>query len=96
LKSGQTQNDFDNRVTHEVGHSYQETFWRSKADVEDWRSAASADARSPSPYAATNPGDDFCEFLILYNATKGTACEETTRKLYPNRWAKLEQYAARP
>lgn len=92
MSSAQSQNDFDNRVAHESGHNYQGSLWNSAAAVRDWGAAATADNRLPSPYAGNNAGDDFCEFLILYNAAKGTPCEATVRQLYPNRWRKMASY----
>jgi hypothetical protein len=91
----QTQNDFDNRMTHECGHNYHEKFWQgSPEEMQRWQSAADADAVRPSPYAARNTGEDFCEFLILYNTTQGTSCEETAQKIYPNRWNKMRSYVS--
>ena len=92
MNTTQSQNDFDNRVMHESGHNYQESLWKSGADVQAWGSVATADKRLPSPYAGSNFGDDFCEFGILYNAAKGTACEATATQLYPNRWKKMASY----
>ncbi len=86
------QNYFDNRVMHESGHNYQEKLWSGAADVSQWQVAADADDRRPSPYAADNTGDDFCEFNILYNTAKGAACEEIAKQIYPNRWKKMEDY----
>jgi hypothetical protein len=28
-----------------------------------------------------NTGEDFCEFLILYNTTQGTSCEEIAKEI---------------
>lgn len=93
ITEGQDQEDFDNRVMHESGHNYQESLWSGgKQAVTDWQVAANADDRRPSPYAAQNTGEDFCEFNILYNAAKGTKCEEVAKKIYPHRWAKRESY----
>ena len=88
----QSQNDFDNRLMHESGHNYQGSLWRSAQGVQEWRTAAAADNRLPSPYAGENTGDDFCEFNILYNTARGTSCEATARQLYPNRWRKMVDY----
>ena len=88
----QTQNDFDNRVMHESGHNTQGTLWRTAGDAAQWQTVADADPRPPSHYAATNPGDDFCEFNILYNTAKGTSCEAVAKQIYPNRWKKMEEY----
>lgn len=95
VNSPQTQNDFDNRITHESGHNYQGTFWRSREAVQEWQTAADADDRLPSPYAGPITGDDFSEFNILYNTARGTPCEATARQLYPNRWAKMVEYQSR-
>lgn len=93
LLEPQDQDDFDNRVMHESGHNYQENLWSGGTQaVTAWQVAASADDRRPSPYAANNTGDDFCEFNILYNTAKGTPCEEVAKKIYPHRWAKRESY----
>jgi hypothetical protein len=92
VNGAQSQNDFDNRLTHESGHNYQGTLWHSGGDVQAWRSAAAADNRLPSPYAGENPGDDFCEFGILFNTARGTPCEAVARQLYPNRWLKMLEY----
>jgi hypothetical protein len=92
VSSAQSQNDFDNRLTHESGHNYQGTLWNSATAVGEWQTVATADNRLPSPYAGENAGDDFCEFGILYNTARGTPCEAPARQLYPNRWAKMVAY----
>jgi len=92
VPEAQTQTDFDNRIQHESGHNYQGHLWQSAQDVRAWQDAADADNRRPSPYAAKNAGEDFSEFIILYNAVKGTACEATARQMYPNRWQKMAGY----
>ncbi len=92
MDTEQSQNEFDNRVMHESGHNYQGSLWQSAADVQAWGIAAEADKRRPSPYAASNIGDDFCEFSILFNAANGTPCEAVARQIYPNRWAKMLGY----
>lgn len=92
LSASQSQNDFDNRLTHESGHNYQGSLWNSGAAVQQWQVAATADNRLPSPYAGDNAGDDFCEFGILYNTARGTPCEAAARQLYPNRWVKMVAY----
>jgi hypothetical protein len=88
----QSQNDFDNRLMHESGHNVQGDLWKSAQDVKDWKDAADQDNRLPSPYAGETTGDDFCEFLILFNAAKGTPCEAAAQQLYPIRWAKMSTY----
>jgi hypothetical protein len=89
----QTQLDFDNRMTHECGHNYHEKFWQGNPEeMQRWQAAADADNARPSPYAARTPGEDFCEFLILYNTAQGTSCEETAKNIYPNRWSRMLSY----
>lgn len=95
VNKSQSQNDFDNRVMHESGHNYQGTLWNSGAAVGEWQTAATADHSLPSQYAGFNPGDDFCEFGVLYNTARGTPCEASARKLYPNRWVKMVEYQSR-
>ena len=92
VNSAQSQNDFDNRLTHESGHNYQGSLWNSGMAVREWQTVATADNRLPSPYAGENAGEDFSEFGILYNTARGTACEAPARQLYPNRWAKMVAY----
>ena len=95
VTAAQAQNDFDNRLTHESGHNVQGQFWTGAGDVHDWQTAADADSSRPSPYAASTTGDDFSEFNVLFNAARGTACEATAKKIYPNRWAKMESYRSK-
>lgn len=87
-----TQNEVDNRIMHEIGHNYQGNFWHSRDDVAAWGAAAALDPQAPSRYAQGNSGDDFCEFLIIYNAVRSTACEAAARNLYGHRWSQLERY----
>jgi hypothetical protein len=88
----QTQQDFDNRVMHECGHNYAEKVYGNGPEgVQAWKIAFEADTQSPSWYAGFD-GEDFPEFLILYNTVKGTPCEETAKQMYPNRWKKMDSY----
>lgn len=95
VNTSQTQNDFDNRIMHESGHNYQETLWDSGDAVAEWGAVAERDGRRPSGYAAEGVGEDFCEFLILYNTSRDTSCEASARRLYPHRWAKMVEYQSR-
>jgi hypothetical protein len=90
-EKAQSQNNFDNRLMHESGHNYQGSLWK-ETGAGPWESAATADDRRPSPYAARNYGEDFCEFIVLYNTAKGTSCEAVAEQIYPNRWKKMEDY----
>jgi len=54
-------------------------------DAQNWQIVVTADNRLPSPYAESNAGDDFCEFHILYNNTRGASCEATAGQIYLNR-----------
>lgn len=93
--SPQSQNDFDNRMMHEAGHNYQESLWRGGEDVQEWQRAVSADSQPPSHYATEGTGEDFCEFNIIFNTARRTACEATAREIYPNRWQKMLDYQTR-
>lgn len=92
LRSTITQNDVDNRIMHEIGHNFQGSLWHSTADVADWGLAAARDAQAPSIYAQSNPGDDFCEFLIIFNTVRGTPCELAARTMFRYRWEKMLTY----
>jgi hypothetical protein len=91
IDKAQSQNNFDNRLMHESGHNYQGSLWK-ETGAGPWERAATADDRRPSPYAARNYGEDFCEFIVLYNTAKGTSCEVVAEQIYPNRWKKMEDY----
>lgn len=92
MSRAQTQRDVDLRLMHETGHNYQGTLWRSADDVAVWTNVIARDGNSPSPYAGANTGEDFCEFLVIYDTSRGTACEGAARRLYPNRWAQMARY----
>ncbi len=92
LTSAITQNDVDNRIMHEIGHNFQGSLWHSGADVATWTAAAARDARSPSTYAQSNSGDDFCEFLIIFNTVRGTLCEPSAQAIFRNRWNQMLTY----
>lgn len=95
MRGAQTQHDFDVRLMHETGHNYQGTLWRSGDDVAVWTNAIRQDGNSPSPYAGANTGEDFCEFIVIYDTSRGTPCEAAARRLYPNRWGQMERYEGR-
>lgn len=96
LPHRQSQVEVDTRVMHESGHNVQAGIWGSAADVQAWRDVAQADARSPSRYAKTGTGEDFCEFYVIYLTTKDTPCETMARQLYPKRWQTMAAYLRRP
>ena len=91
MDKAQSQNNFDNRLMHESGHNYQGSLWK-QTGAGPWETAAKADDRRPSPYAARDYGEDFCEFIVLYNTAKGTSCEAVAKQIYPNRWKKMKEY----
>ena len=92
LRSTITQNDVDNRVMHEIGHNYQGNLWHSAVDVSGWGAAATLDSHAPSTYAQANFGEDFCEFLVIFNTVRGTPCESTARTMFRYRWEKMLTY----
>ena len=84
---------FDALVTHECAHNYQGKFWHGPEDVASWKTYAEADTAPPSRYARDGSvQEDFAEFIVLFNAAKGTPCEESLRLIYPNRWDLLTEY----
>lgn len=90
--SALTQNVVDNLIMHEIGHNFQGSLWQSSADVAVWTAAAARDTQSPSRYARENSGDDFCEFLIIFNTTRGTLCETSARTIFRHRWDQMLTY----
>jgi hypothetical protein len=95
VSTAQTQNNFDNRMMHECAHNYHAKFWAGPDGLTKWQDAADLDNRLPSLYCREGAGEDFCEFLILYNTTDGAECEVTCSKIYPHRWAKVAEYLSR-
>ena len=83
---------FDNLVTHECAHNYQASFWTDAGGAKEWEEFARNDHTPPSIYARENGGEDFCEFMVLYNAAAGTACEALLKQIYPNRWLRFTTY----
>jgi len=77
-EKAQSQNNFDNRLMHESGHNYQGSLWK-ETGAGPWESAATADDRRPPRTPQENYGEDFCEFIVLYNTAKGTSCEGCRR-----------------
>ena len=83
---------FDALVTHECAHNFQATFWTDAGGAKEWEEFARNDHTPPSIYARENGGEDFCEFMVLYNAAAGTACEALLKQIYPNRWLRFTTY----
>lgn len=83
---------FDSLVTHECAHNYQATFWTDAGGAKEWEEFAKNDHTPPSIYARENGGEDFCEFMVLYNAAARTPCEALLKKIYPNRWLRFTTY----
>jgi hypothetical protein len=83
---------FDNLVTHECAHNYQATFWSDAGGAKEWEEFAKNDHSPPSIYARENGGEDFCEFMVLYNAAASTPCEALLKQIYPNRWLRFTTY----
>ncbi len=85
-------NFYDNLLVHESGHNYQSSVWKSGAMVAQWTADIAADGNRPSAYSASNSGEDFSEFYILYITTLGTACAQTLQSTYPARYARMSGY----
>lgn len=88
-----SQNGLSNSLVHEVGHIVGQRNWGSSAQDGRWngyRQAIAADGVAPSQYARNSPGEDFSEFLTLYNSVRGTSQEQELRALMPNRFLAAE------
>jgi type VI secretion system secreted protein VgrG len=82
----------DSTTIHEGGHTYSQDLWKDADKKKAWEEVIKKDApNSPSKYADSAPTEDFSESLVMYSLSKGTPCEATARKLYPNRYAALEE-----
>ena len=84
----------DETFIHETGHNIQhpsaERGIRTGFDQEEWNQAKRQDNNSISKYGEKG-SEDFCESLVMYMGTKNTPCEDTVRKLYPNRYKLLDE-----
>jgi hypothetical protein len=88
----QDQGDYDTRMHHETGHAVAESVWTDNPEAyKKWQEAAAKDRPGPSRYANVDDGENFAEFLAMYNAAKGTPCEEAMRYWYPNRYAVMKE-----
>lgn len=88
-----SQDGLNNSLVHEVGHIVSQRNWgNSNQDKrwDDYRNAIAADGIAPSQYGRNSPGEDFSEFLTLYNAVRGTSQEKELRALMPNRFRVAE------
>ena len=87
----QPQADVDRLFAHEAGHTYSLPQWAANpASKASWQTAMDADPFVPSKYAGSSIEEDFAESHAMYVASKGSPCESTARKLYPNRYKALK------
>ena len=86
-----TQPFCDSTAIHEGGHAYSGELWKDPKTEAAWKAAIAADGRSPSTYSDNAPTEDFSESLVMYSLSKGTPCEATAKKLFPNRYAELDR-----
>jgi len=86
----------DSTMIHEGGHAYSQDLWNDAAKKQAWQNAINSDQpNSPSKYADNSIGEDFSESLVMYSLSKGTPCEATAKKLYPNRYKLLDSMFAK-
>jgi hypothetical protein len=81
----------DATMIHEAGHLYAEKLWKDPANEAAWEKAMADDGRSTSTYADASSAEDFAEACVMYALSKGTPCEATARKLFPNRYKELDR-----
>ena len=85
------QSRIDSNLIHEGGHTYQSEIWKDAKTKEAWAEARKKDKLSPSTYADKSVGEDMSESLVMYSLSKGTKCEATAKKMFPNRYAELDK-----
>ncbi len=85
----------DSNMIHESGHTFSKDLWAAKpAEKTAWQDAITKDGKLPSKYAGSSIDEDFSESLVMYSLSKGTPCEEYAKKLYPERYKKLDELMA--
>jgi len=92
-KTLQSQSYLDGTMIHETGHILSQQKWGtdySGADWQKWTAAGTADGNQVSTYGNNSPGEDFSEALQQYMTYKGTKYEADARKLWPNRFAIID------
>lgn len=85
-----SQESTDSTMIHEGGHAYSQGLWEDDKKKKAWEQAIADDGQSPSTYSDNASTEDFSESLVMYSLSKGTDCEATAKKLYPNRYAVLD------
>lgn len=92
----QPQGNLDGSMIHEVGHVVSQRAFGSPSDPrwQQWQRAMEADPVAASGYARSSQGEDFAEFLQLYETVRGTPDEPHMRRLFPNRYRVLDQVLA--
>ena len=74
-------------MIHESAHTLQAKIGETNPSFEKaWTQAIKSDNTVPSLYGSNNPREDFAEFMVIYNLTKGTSDETAARNLYPARY----------
>jgi len=90
LKSPWSQSTIDSTTIHESGHTYSQELWKDAKERKEWEDIIKKDKVSPSTYADSSVGEDFSESLVMYSLSKGTPCEMLAKRLYPERYKKLD------
>jgi hypothetical protein len=89
------QSRIDSNLIHEGGHTYQSEIWKNAATKKAWADAMKRDPLSPSTYADKSIDEDMSESLVMYSLSKGTTCEATAKKMFPNRYEELDRLMKR-
>lgn len=95
-------------MVHEAAHAWSEQLFgstwgevASNAPVDpdwiEWERARAADGLPVSDYgeSARNIGEDFSEAVSLYAVSRLTGSHDELRAIYPHRFRRLDEYAAR-
>jgi hypothetical protein len=93
LGGSPSQDGLDGSLIHETGHTLSMRAWGGESDKrwDAWRTASQNDGIRPSSYAASSPGEDFSETLVLYNRVRGTPQEAEFRAMMPERFRILDR-----
>ena len=78
-----SQGDLDWVFMHEGGHIV--------GSPDNWAAVMKSDGDGVSKYGDSNSAEDYAESVLMYAMTVGTICEGTARRLFPNRYAALDQ-----
>lgn len=81
-------------MVHETGHFLAARIFGGDGDPrwEAWKRAMEADGMTTTRYGRNSPNEDFAEMMAFYVQVRGTPQEAELRRLYPARFAVLDEY----